>query len=145
MIKNLFISSIDKKIDKNQVHNLVKSIRIDLDFKIESLFINFIDSEKIKSINKEFLQHDYSTDVISFNYSERNDGVDGEIFISIEDATEFAKKYKATLNSEFNRLVIHGILHLRGFDDINKNDRSKMKKMENNLLNKYNFTLLRQE
>lgn len=145
MIKNVFISSINKRIDKIQVHKLVKSIQIDLDFKIESLFINFIDSEKIKRINKEFLQHDYSTDVITFNYSENDDAVDGEIFISIDDAAEFAKKYKATLNLELNRLVIHGILHLRGFDDINKNDRLKMKKMENNLLNNYNFSLLRPE
>lgn len=145
MIKNLFIYSINKKINRKEVHGLVKSLKTDLNFKIESLSINFIDSEKIKRINKEYLQHDFSTDVITFNYSCSKNEFDGEIFISIEDAAYFANKYETTINSELNRLVIHGILHLKGFDDLNRKNKMKMKKTENNLLNKYNFSLLRQE
>jgi len=145
LIKNLFIYSINKKINRKEVHGLVKSLKTDLNFKIESLSINFIDSEKIKRINKEYLQHDFSTDVITFNYSCSKNEFDGEIFISIEDAAYFANKYETTINSELNRLVIHGILHLKGFDDLNRKNKMKMKKTENNLLNKYNFSLLRQE
>ena len=145
MIKNLFIYSVNKRINKIQVHNLVKSIRQELKFTINSLFINFINSDDIKKINYEYLKHDYSTDVISFNYTGSTENIDGEIFISIEDAGGFAKKYKVTLNSELKRLVIHGVLHLKGFNDNNKIDRLKMRKMENNLLNKNNFTLLRPE
>lgn len=145
MIKNLFVYSKNLNLDKKQVHNLVRSLQQELDFTIHSLYINFIDSEKIKELNKVYLKHNYSTDVISFNYSDSNDELDGEIFISVEDAAEFAEKYKVSLNSELKRLIIHGILHLIGFDDNNKTNRSKMKKMENSLLNKNNFALLSSE
>ncbi len=145
MIKNLFVYSKNLIVDKKKVHNLVKSLQLELKFTIQSLYINFIDSEKIKEINKKYLKHNYSTDVISFNYSGSNDELDGEIFISVEDAERFAKKYKVSLEYELNRLVIHGILHLIGFDDNNKINRSRMKKMENSLLNRNNFALLRSE
>lgn len=115
----------------------------DLEFSIESLFINFITSEEIHNINKEFLNHDRSTDIITFNYSGSHFELDGEIFISIDDAKIFARKYNVSLSKEFTRLIIHGILHLKGYDDIIKKDRVKMKRIENNLTNKYIFALLR--
>jgi probable rRNA maturation factor len=145
LIKNLFVYSENRNLDKKRVHNLINSLKLELQFTIQSLYINFIDSEKIREINKEYLNHNYSTDVISFNYSGSNNELDGEIFISLDDAVGFAEKYKVSLNSELKRLVIHGILHLIGFDDNNKSNRSKMKKMENSLLNKNNFALLRSE
>lgn len=145
MIKNLYINSVNKQINKKQVHKLVKSLQQELKFTIDSLFINFIDSKRIKKINLEYLKHNYPTDVISFNYTGGTEKIDGEIFISIDDATEYAKKYKVTLNSELKRLVIHGVLHLKGFNDNDKISRSRMRKLENNLLNKNNFTLLQAE
>lgn len=145
LIKNLFVYSENRNLDKKRVHNLINSLKLELQFTIQSLYINFIDSEKIREINKEYLKHNYSTDVISFNYSGSNNELDGEIFISLDDAAGFAEKYKVSLNSELKRLVIHGILHLIGFNDNNKSNRSKMKKMENSLLNKNNFALLRSE
>ena len=125
------------------MHKLVGLLRDDLDFSIESLYINFIDGEEIQEINKEYLNHNYSTDIITFNYSGSHLAFDAEIFISIDDAQLNAKKYKVSLNKELRRLIIHGILHLKGYDDIKSMDRAKMKKKENYLLNKYNFALLR--
>lgn len=142
MIKNLYVSSSTKKINKKYIHKLVGLLREDLEFSVDSLFINFITSEEIHNINKEFLNQDYSTDVIAFNYSGSNFELDGEIFISIDDAKIFARKYNVLLSKEFTRLIIHGILHLKGYDDIKKNDREKMKRIENDLTNKYNFALL---
>ncbi len=142
MIKNLYVSSSTKKINKKRIHKLVGLLREDLEFSVESLFINFITSEEIHNINKEFLNHDRSTDIITFNYSGSHFELDGEIFISIDDAKIFARKYNVSLSKEFTRLIIHGILHLKGYDDIKKNDRVKMKRIENNLTNKYNFALL---
>jgi probable rRNA maturation factor len=142
LIKNLYVSSSTKKINKTRIHKLVGLLREDLEFSVESLFINFITSEEIHSINKEFLNHDRSTDIITFNYSGSHFKLDGEIFLSINDAKIFAKKYNVSLNKEFTRLIIHGILHLKGYDDIKNNDREKMKRIENDLTNKYNFALL---
>ena len=121
---------------------MVGSLRQELEFNIESLFINFVTADEILQINKDYLKHDYSTDVITFNYSGSKFDFDGEIFIYIDDASRFARKYSVTLENELTRLIIHGILHLKGYNDTNKNDRRKMKREENNLLNKYNFTLL---
>ena len=142
MIKNLYVSSSTGKINKARIHRLVGLLREDLEFHIESLYINFITNEEIHKINKEFLKHDRSTDIITFNYSGNHFEIDGEIFISIDDANINARKYKVSLSKEFTRLIIHGILHLKGYDDIKKNDRMKMKRIENNLTNKYNFALL---
>ncbi len=142
MIKNLYVSSSTKKTNRTRIHKLVGLLRKDLEFSVESLFINFITSEEIHNINKEFLNHDSSTDIITFNYSGSHFELDGEIFISIDDAKIFARKYNVSLSKEFTRLIIHGILHLKGYDDIKKNNRVKMKRIENNLTNKYNFALL---
>ncbi len=142
MFKNLYVSSSTKKTNRTRIHKLVGLLRKDLEFSVESLFINFITSEEIHNINKEFLNHDSSTDIITFNYSGSHFELDGEIFISIDDAKIFARKYNVSLSKEFTRLIIHGILHLKGYDDIKKNNRVKMKRIENNLTNKYNFALL---
>ena len=125
------------------MHKLVGLLRDDLDYSIESLFINFIDGNSIQKINEEYLSHNYSTDIITFNYSGSNLAFDAEIFISIDEAQVNAKKYKVSLSKELKRLTIHGLLHLKGYDDLKSKERIKMKKKENYLLNKYNFTLLR--
>jgi rRNA maturation RNase YbeY len=142
LIKNLYVSSSTKRINKAQIHKLVGLLREDLEFSVESLYINFITAEEINNINKQFLKHDRSTDIITFNYSGSHSEIDGEIFISTGDARINAKKYNVSLSKEFTRLIIHGILHLMGYDDISSNDRVKMKRIENNLTNKYNFALL---
>jgi len=142
LIKNLYVLSLTKRINKARIHKLVGLLREDLEFSVESLNINFITSEEIRNINKEFLHHARSTDIITFNYSGSHFEIDGEIFISTDDAQINAQKFNVSLSKEFTRLIIHGILHLKGYDDINKNDRTKMKRIENNLTNKYNFALL---
>ena len=142
MIKNLYVSSSTKEIRKARVHKLVCRLRKDLEFSIRSLYINFISADQIYKINKKYLKHDSSTDILTFNYSGDNIEIDGEIFISTDDANINARKYKVSLSKEYTRLIIHGILHLKGYDDINKHARAKMKRIENNLTNKYNFALL---
>ena len=143
MIKNLYVFSSSNKIDKKRIHKLVGSLRKDLNFSIESLYINLIDNDTIQKINEDYLHHNYATDIITFNYSGNNIVIDAEIFISIEETELNARKYKVSLTNELTRLIIHGILHLMGYEDIGLKDRKKMKKKENNLLNKYNFSLLR--
>jgi len=145
VVKNLRIFSSYKKhkINKLVIHKLVNYLTNDLDFIVESLPINFISSDQIITINKEYLNHNYSTDIITFNYSGSRKNLDGEIFISIDDAKINAKGYNNSLKEELLRLVIHGILHLVGYDDIKTSDFKKMKELENSLLNKYKITLLK--
>ena len=142
-MKHLRIYSNYQTIEKKKLHQYVKFITQHLNLSIKSLEINFINSEAMKEINKKFLSHDYSTDIITFNYSDSQNIIDGEIFISVDDAKENAKKFKVKFVEEIGRLVAHGILHLIGFDDTTPDKRKKMKNQENQLLKKYKFILLR--
>lgn len=141
-MKNVRIYSDDKSISKAKIHFLINSLSKEMKFKVKSLEINFISGYEIEVLNKAYLKHNNSTDIITFNYSDPKDILDGEIFISIDDAKENAKIFKVSYKNEISRLIIHGILHLLGFDDKNKKDKIIMKRKENRLLNTFKFILL---
>lgn len=141
-MKNLSIFEKKKIIEKRKVHQLVKAITEELKFDLTNLEINFVDSSQIHQLNKKHLNHDYTTDIITFDYSDDFESLDGEIFISVDDAKSNAKIFKVQLNEELARLVIHGILHLLGYDDQITSDKIIMKRMENKLLSSYKFILL---
>jgi rRNA maturation RNase YbeY len=127
------------------VHSVISKIRNNLSLNIRSLEINFVSQETIQKVNNEYLSHDYSTDIITFDYSNERNILDGEIFISLKDAEENSKKYQVTFDNELLRLIIHGILHLLGYDDITLSKRKVMKKAENDItdnLSKYSKGLV---
>jgi rRNA maturation RNase YbeY len=112
-----------------------------LDFEISSLLINFLPDKDIREINSKYLKHHYSTDIITFNYSEKENIIDAELFICPDVAVQNAKFFHVTFREEILRLVIHGILHLLGYDDKNKKDQIKMKKEENRLVNESKYLI----
>ena len=138
MLKNLVVnSSARKTINKAAIHAIVSKLSRELGFEISSLVINFVPSKEISAVNAKFLDHHYSTDIITFNYNDNHDILDGEIIISFEDAEKNANRFRVKVNQEIIRLVIHGILHLLGYNDQSKNDRLVMKKLENKLCADY--------
>lgn len=110
------------------------------------LCFHLVDATEMARVNKEFLNHEGSTDVITFDHQVSSDsGSDsqsdsdhlyGEIFICLADAVKQARSYRSTWQSELTRYAIHGILHLCGYDDINEADRREMKRAENRYLRK---------
>ncbi len=95
-------------------------------------FIFMSDIELIK-INREFLKHNFLTDVIAFDY-ESGDLLDGEIYLSIETIKRNANNYKVSLNDEVLRVMIHGTLHICGFKDSTTEEKERMGELENKWL-----------
>ncbi len=85
---------------------------------------------KILEINKNHLDHDYYTDIITFNLSNSQKVIRGEIYISLERVEENAKKMNQTIENELNRVLIHGVLHLMGYQDHTEEERSEMRTKE---------------
>lgn len=98
--------------------------------------IIFTSDEDLRRINIEYLEHDYYTDIISFDYSEAK-VLSGDIYISIERVEENAKKYSVEKENELLRVIIHGILHLIGYKDSNDSEKNKMRIMEEKSLQLY--------
>lgn len=89
------------------------------------LIFIFTNDENILDLNRKYMKHDYYTDVISFNYSEKNT-VNGEIYISLDTIKRNAILYQATIREELMRVIIHGLLHLCGYRDENAREKEKM-------------------
>ncbi len=118
-----------KKKIKEAVNKVFKSEKI----QHASVSIILCTNEFIREINKQYLDHDYATDVISFNFEERN--LTGEVYISVETAIEQAKEYNVSLSNELLRLAVHGVLHLVGYDDSDEACRKNMTELENKFIN----------
>ena len=93
----------------------------------------FCDDNYLHKINLEFLDHDTYTDIITFDYSVGNEVI-SEIYISIDRVAENAKKYSQTFENEIHRVMIHGVLHLCGYNDKLAEDKQIMRDKENHYL-----------
>jgi len=101
------------------------------------LAIHLVGAREMAKVNWDFLQHEGSTDVITFDHSESGEGLvglHGELFICLDDAVKQAREFGTTWQSELARYVIHGLLHLCGHDDLKPEPRRKMKREENRLV-----------
>ena len=93
----------------------------------------FCNDEFLKIINSKYLNHDYYTDIVTFDYC-NNKIVSGDMFISVDRVRENSVKFCCDEKEEFLRVMIHGLLHLFGFNDSNKLDRESMRKREDECL-----------
>ena len=93
----------------------------------------FCNDDYLLSINKTYLNHDYYTDIITFDYS-KPEGVSGDLYISITRVKDNAKKLNLEFNDELYRVIIHGVLHLCGLKDKTKQEKEKMRAKEDEML-----------
>jgi probable rRNA maturation factor len=106
--------------------------------KIASISIVFCSNEYLLEINRTHLNHDYYTDIITFDLStKKSDLIEAELYISTDMIKENASIFKTTIQNELHRVVFHGILHLCGYKDKKKPDRELMRSKENEYLDLY--------
>jgi probable rRNA maturation factor len=94
----------------------------------------FVTDEHLLVMNKEYLNHDYYTDIITFDFCERNI-VSGDLFISLDRVKENASIFNVDFMNELQRVVIHGVLHLCGYKDKTVEEETKMRELENKYMN----------
>jgi probable rRNA maturation factor len=128
-----------KKINTRLLKKIAGALFLELKITEGELGINFIGTEEMAKVNWHFLQHEGSTDVITFDHREGTDAVmhpilHGELFICVDEAVLQAMNFKTSWQSEILRYVVHGVLHLLGHDDHQVTNRRKMKSEENRLL-----------
>ncbi len=108
---------------------------------IDRLEYNFIDRQAMLRLNKEHLNHDYDTDIITFDYSEEAK-VSSEIFISIWALEDSSKTFSTSLHDELLRLVFHGLLHCMGYDDKTHEQQQLIKEKENKYIKMFHVKQL---
>lgn len=122
---------------KREINNWIKSVVSDLQFslkmsnyKVGDINIVFCNDTYLLEINQKYLNHNYFTDIITFDYSE-NGIISGDLFISVDTVRENSLKFKVSFDEEIKRVIIHGVLHLLGYKDKTKSEKLKMKDAEN--------------
>ncbi len=107
--------------------------------RVSELNFIFCSDEYLLDINKEYLNHDTYTDIVTFDSSEDEEVIAGDIFISIERVRENAAKFKVPERDELHRVIIHGVMHLCGYLDKKKEEKERMTAKENEYLQKRDF------
>lgn len=120
-------------IDKKRVSAWIKTVAKNYEKNIGGITYLFCSDTQILETNKKYLQHDYYTDIITFDYSEKGI-VSGDIFISLETVKTNSEQFNTPYLEELHRVIIHGILHLCGQNDKTKEDADEMRKKENEAL-----------
>lgn len=121
------------KLRKRDTSAWIKAVAADYGRTVGEVGYMFVDDEKILEVNREYLGHDYYTDVITFDYDEDN-VVSGDIVISLDTVRSNAELFGKSYDEEFYRVLIHGILHLCGINDKGSGEREVMEAAENKAL-----------
>jgi probable rRNA maturation factor len=121
------------KLPYKDIKVWIKQILANSNLKVGEISIIFCDDNYLLNINKKFLNHNYFTDIITFNYNSENI-LSGDIFISSDTVLSNANFYSVSEQSEYLRVIIHGILHLIGFNDHTVEEKELMVEKENESL-----------
>jgi rRNA maturation RNase YbeY len=127
------ISLKDRRILKTTLAALFKKEKK----KLAELHYIFVSDDRLLEINRQFLQHDLYTDIITFPLSEPGQPISGEIYISVDRVRENAREYGGTIKEELLRVIFHGALHLCGYKDKTTPQQREMRQLEEKYLALY--------
>ena len=123
-------------LDYAKVKRWLRSVAADYGFSVGNIHYIFCSDERELAVNREFLQHDYYTDVITFDYS-AGDMISGDIFISLDMVEDNARKLDVDFSLELLRIIVHGLLHLTGQGDKTPESKIVMTSKEDTALLKW--------
>ncbi len=127
----------NQKLKTQKLKLLLGEISANLDFGSGHCQIIFISDKDLADLHGKFLNDPSETDVITFDISDNETEIDAEIYISVDRAKRQAAEYGVGFENELLRLMIHGLLHLKGYDDRTESDFSLMKEAENRLVEEF--------
>lgn len=132
---NFFNEDIEFKLKgKNHFKAWLKKVAEKEGFRINDLNYIFCSDKYLHKINLEYLDHDTFTDIITFDNSEVKNIIEGDIFVSIERIIDNSKTLNTPFDEETKRVIIHGLLHLCGYDDHSPEDKAEMRRLESNYI-----------
>lgn len=120
-------------IKRREITAWIKKVAASYNKKVGDIAYIFCNDEKILEVNREYLQHDYYTDIITFDYCE-GETISGDLFISLDTVRSNSELVSETYDRELLRVIIHGILHLCGINDKGEGEREIMEEKENKAL-----------
>jgi probable rRNA maturation factor len=132
-----FLSRKPTLKERTRLKLFIEKIFIAEKTKLCNLSYIFCSDEHLLSINRDFLKHDFYTDVITFDLSASKNEIEGEVYVSVDRIKDNAKQLKVSFKEELHRVVFHGALHLCGYTDKKKSDQQKMRSAENGYLKQY--------
>lgn len=133
---NFFSEDIDYKLkNKTKIRNWIRETIKNENRIPGTINIIFTSDEYLLNINNQFLSHNYFTDIVTFNYCE-NETIIGEIFISKETVLNNSKRFFVSFEDEILRVIIHGVLHLIGYNDHSNEEKKIMREKENEYLDR---------
>jgi probable rRNA maturation factor len=129
---------VDFKVPKTtQAKSWLKKVASSEGQSIKEINYIFCSDPYLLEINREHLDHDYLTDIITFDNSEIEGKIEADIFISIDRVKDNAEKFEVSFETEMKRVMVHGLLHLLGYKDKSKNDKKTMRAKEDQYLELY--------
>ena len=123
--------------DEPAITAMLKTVASSKGKVINKFFFHFVSESKIQQLNKDYLTHDFVTDVITFDYSE-DKAINAEAFICPSEVLKNAKRYNQPVENEVVRVVLHALLHVLGYDDNTKKSRKEMRKQEDSFIAAFN-------
>ena len=133
MIQYITEELVMPTMPKQKLSQWIKSVARIYGKKVGEIAYIFCTDERILEVNNQYLQHDYYTDIITFDYSSEST-ISGDIFISVDTVKSNAQEFNVSFEEELSRIIIHGILHLCGQDDKTPTLRAEMTEKENQAL-----------
>ncbi len=121
------------QINETEISKWIKAVAAKHNRKVGELSYIFCSDEKILEVNQQYLQHDFYTDIITFDYSEDNK-IEGDIYISLDTVKSNSQLFNTEFKNELHRVIIHGVLHLCGIDDLTDEQEKDMRTAEEDAL-----------